>query len=73
MPNLPTIMIANPVHCHAWQLVYRHDAIDTNENFHFLGIGEKAPPVFLGIEIALLNKYLNQNKKIKNLFIDIKS
>ena len=38
-----------------------------------LGIGERLPPVLLQIEIGLLNKYLSQNIKIKNLFINIES
>ena len=54
-------------------MVYSHYVIDTNDNFHFLGIGEKLPPVLLQIEVALLNKYLNQNIKINNLFINIAS
>ena len=39
-------MIAIPKHWYAWQLVYRHDVIETNDNFDFLGIGDKLPPVF---------------------------
>ena len=65
-------MIAIQKHWYAWQLVYSHDVIGTNDNFHFLGTGEKRPPVFLRIEVALLNKYLNQNININNLFTSIK-
>ena len=57
-------MIAIPKHCYAWQLVYSHGVIDTNENFHFLGIGKKLPPVLLQVEVTLLNKY-HHNQKIK--------
>ena len=54
-------------------MVYSHDVIETNGNFNLLGIGERLPPVLLQIEIGLLNKYLSQNIKIKNLFINIES
>ena len=54
-------------------MVYSHDVIDMNENYYFLDIGEKVPPVLLWIEVVLLNKYSNQNLKINTLFIDIKS
>ena len=59
-------------------MLYSHDLIDTNDNFHFLGIDEKLPPVLLQIlekveKVALLSKYLNQNIKIDNLFINIES
>ena len=45
-------MIAIPIY-HASQLVYSHDVIDTNDNFHFLDIGEKLPPVLLRIDRLL--------------------
>ena len=61
---------AIPKHCYAWQLICCHDVIDTNQNFYFLGIGKKPPPVFLWIEVALLNKYLNRKMEINNLFIN---
>ena len=67
-------MISIPVHWYPWQLAYSNVAIavvDTNQGFHFLGIGEDVPPVLLQIEVALLNKYLSQNMKIKSLFTDI--
>ena len=66
-------MIAIPNYWYVWQLVYSHDVIDTNDKFSFLVIGEKHPPVLLGIEVALLNKYLSENIKIKNMFINIES
>ena len=66
-------MIAIPKHCYAWQLVYSHDIIETNDNFNFLGVGEKLPLVLLRIMVALLNKYLSQNIKFNNFFINIKS
>ena len=69
--NVTYKMIAIPKHLYVSQLVYNHDIIDTNDNFNFLGIGEKLPPVLLWIEVALLKKYLNQNIKINNLFINI--
>ena len=71
--NVTYKMTASPKHWYAWQLIYSHDVIDTNDNFNFLGIGKKLPPVLLQIEVALLNKYLNQNIKIKNLFTNIES
>lgn len=46
-------MIAIPVHWYAWKLAYSKDVIavvDTNEGFHFLGIGENVHPVLLQIE-----------------------
>ena len=58
---------------YAWQLVYSHDVIDTNGQFNFQVIGEKLPPILLRIEVALLNKYLSQDIKIKNLFINIEN
>ena len=66
-------MIAIPKHCYAWQLVYSHDVIENNDNFNFLDVGEKLPPVLLRIMVALLNKYLSQNIKFNNFFINIKS
>ena len=45
-------MITIPKHWYDRQLVYSHDVADTNDNFHFLGIGEKLPPVLLQIEVA---------------------
>ena len=66
-------MIAIPKHRYAWQLVYSHDVIDTNENYHFLGISNKIHPVLWPIEVNLLDKYLNQKIKINNLFINIES
>ena len=57
--NVTYIMIAIPKHWYAWQSVYSHDVIDTNENFHFRDIGKKLPQVLLQIEVALLNNYLN--------------
>ena len=62
--NVTYKMIAIPKHCYTWKLVYSHDVFDINERFHFLGIGKKLPPVLLQIEVALLNKYLNQKIKI---------
>ena len=57
MQKFSTItMITIPIHWYAWQLIYSHDVIDANETFHFLGIGEKFPPVSLRIEVTLLNK-----------------
>ena len=74
--NVNNKMISIPVHCYPWQLAYSNVVIavvDTNQGFHFLGIGENVPPVLLQIEVALLNKYFSQNMKIKSLFIDIES
>ena len=71
--NVTYKMTAIPKHWYAWQIVYSHDVIDTNDNFNFLGIGKKLPPVLLQIEVVLLSKYLNQNIKIKTLFISIES
>ena len=68
--NVTYKMNAFPKHCYAWQLICCHDVIDTNQNFYFLGIGKKPPPVFLWIEVALLNKYLNRKMEINNLFIN---
>ena len=45
--NFTYKMIANPKHWYAWQLVYSHDVIGTNNNFYFLGVDEKLPPVLL--------------------------
>ena len=70
--NVTDKMIAISKHWYAWQLVYNHDVIESNEKFTFLGIGEKLPPVLLPIEVALLNKYLSQNTKINNLLIKLK-
>ena len=55
------------------KLVNSHDVIDTNDDSHFLSTGEKLPPVLLQIDVALLDRYLNQNIKINNLFINIES
>ena len=66
-------MITIPKHWYAWQLVYCHDVMETNDNFNFLCVGNKLPPVLLQIEVALLNKYLSQNININNLFINIES
>ena len=66
-------MIAIPKYWYPWQLVYSHDVINNNDRFSFLGIDEKLLPVLLRIEVALLNKYLNQNIRIKNMFINIES
>ena len=71
--NFTSKMIAIPSGCRTWSLVYSHDVVDTNANFNFLGIGEKLPPVLLRIQVALLNKYLNQYIKINDLFINIES
>ena len=50
-------MITIAIHWYAWHLVYCHDdVIDINESFHFLGIGEKVPPVMLRIDVGLLKK-----------------
>ena len=49
-------MTAIPIHWHVWQLVYSHDVVDTNKGFHFLGIGDKVPPILLQVEVGLLNK-----------------
>ena len=46
---------------------------ESNDNFQFLGMGQKLPPVLLRIKVALLNKHLNQNNTINNLFINIKT
>ena len=66
-------MIAIPKHRYAWRLVCSHDVIETNNNINFLGIGEKLPLVLLRIEVAFLKKYLSQNIKINNLFINTES
>ena len=71
--NFTSKIIIIPKHWYAWQLVYSYDVIDTNDNFHFLGIGEKLPSVLLRIRVALLKKCLNQNIKVNNSFIDIES
>ena len=71
--NVTYKMIPIPIHWYTWKLVYSHDVIDTNNNFHSLGIGENLPQILLRIEVALLNRYLNQNFKINNLFINIES
>ena len=67
--NVTYKMIAISKHWYAWQLVYSHNVIDTNDNFHFLGIGEKLPPVFLRIEVAFLNKYASISIKTSRLII----
>ena len=41
--------------------------------FIFFGIDKKVPPVLLWTEIALLNKYFNQNIEINNLYMDLES
>ena len=46
-----------------------HDVIDTNDNFDFLDIGEKFPPVLLQIEVAFLNKYISTSTKTSGLII----
>ena len=67
--NVTYKMITIPKHWYAWQFVYSNDVIETNEEFHFLGIGKNLSPVLLRIEVDLLNNYLNQKIKINNLFI----
>ena len=42
---------------------------DTNDNFHFLGIDKKLPPVLLQIEVALLNKSISISFKRSRLII----
>ena len=64
-------MIAILKHWYAWQLVHSHDVIDTNDNFHFLGIGEKVPPVLLQIEIAFLNNYTTLSMKTSTILAKI--
>ena len=54
---------------YVWQLVHSHDVIDTNDNFHFLDIGEKLPPVLLQIEVTFLNKYTSTSIKTLRLII----
>ena len=71
MSKLPTKWLLSKNY--AWQLIYSHEVMDTNDNFKFLGIFEKLPPVLLRIQVTLLNKYLNQNIKINKLFINIES
>ena len=70
MPTLPN-------DCNPKTLVYfaigLQAWIDTNDNFHFQGTGEKLPLVLLWIEVALLHKYLDQNIKINNLLINIEN
>ena len=51
-----------------------HDAIDTNQRFNFLDIGEKVPLVFfLRLEVAWLKKEFSQKIMINNLFIIIEN
>ena len=69
--NVTYEMIAIPIHWYSWQLVYSHGVFYTIESFHFLGTDKKVPPVLLWIEIALLNKYFNQNIEINNLYMDL--
>ena len=55
-------------------LFYSHDAIDINQRFNFLDIGEKVPFVFfLPLEVAWLKKEFSQKIMINNLFIIIKN
>ena len=61
-------MIIILIRWYACKLVYRHDLINSNESFHFFDIGGKVPPFLLGIEVALLNKWFNQNIRINDLF-----
>ena len=67
--NVTYKIIAIPKHWYAWQLVNKHDVIDTNDNFYFLGIGEKLPPVLLRIEVAFLNKYTSISIETSRLII----
>ena len=67
--NITYKMISIPKHWYAWQFVYSHYLIDTNDNFRFLGIGEKLPPVFLQIEVSFLNKYTSISSKSSRLVI----
>ena len=62
-------MIAISKHWYTWQLVYSHDVNDTNDNFHFLGIGAKLPPVLLQIGVAFLNKHTRISIKTSRLII----
>ena len=54
----------------AWQLVCSQDVIDTNENFCFLGLSKKLPPVLLQIEVCFVEQ-VSPKIKINNLFINI--
>ena len=69
MPTLPTKWLQSQNIGMLWQFVYIHDVIDTNDNFHFLGISEKLPPVLLQIEVAFLNKYISISIKTSRLII----
>ena len=67
--NITYKMISIPKHWYAGQFVYSHYVIDTNDNFRFLGIGEKFPPVLLQIEVSFLNKYTRISSKSSRLVI----
>ena len=71
MPTLPTKWLESQ-NIDAWQLVCSQDVIDTNENFCFLGLSKKLPPVLLQIEVCFVEQ-VSQKVKINNLFINIES